>query len=174
MRKEKQLLLDDIRLKIEDSAAVVIVRYDKFSANNANEFRTRMLKVQGEYSVVGKRLLRKAAQVAGVDDLAAADFDGSVGMICAKGDPLVTTKELFAFVKDRGEKMQVVGGRFDGRFYTGAQVEALSQLPDKDTMRAQLLGTFEAPMAQTLAVMEALLTSVLFCLENKASKSEGN
>jgi large subunit ribosomal protein L10 len=39
-------------------------------------------------------------------------------------------------------------------------------------MRAQLLGTFEAPMSQTLAVVEAILCSVLHCLENKAQLSE--
>ena len=48
-------------------------------------------------------------------------------------------------------------------------LEIISQLPTKDVMRSQLLGLFEAPMSQTLAVMEALLCSVPHCLENKAA-----
>ena len=33
----------------------------------------------------------------------------------------------------------------------------ISKLPGKDEMRAQFLGLLEAPMAQTLAVMEAVI-----------------
>ena len=51
-------------------------------------------------------------------------------------------------------------------------VESLSKLPGKDEMRAQLLAYLEAPMAQTLAVMDALLTSVVYCLENKSKQAE--
>jgi large subunit ribosomal protein L10 len=51
--------------------------------------------------------------------------------------------------------------------YNAADVEIMSQLPSKDVMRAQFLGLLEAPMAQTLAVMEALISSVVYCLDNK-------
>ena len=50
----------------------------------------------------------------------------------------------------------------------------MSKLPSKDEMRAQFLGTLEAPMAQTLAVMDALLTSVVHCLNNKVQLDEQN
>ena len=55
-----------------------------------------------------------------------------------------------------------------------ADVEKLSKLPGKDEMRAQLLATFEAPMAQTVAVMQSALCCVLYCLENKAKKESSN
>ena len=41
--------------------------------------------------------------------------------------------------------------------YNGADVKTLSELPSKDEMRAQLLATLEAPLSQTLSVMEALI-----------------
>ncbi len=68
--------------------------------------------------------------------------------------------------------VEVVGGRFEGKMYTGADVEKLSNLPSKDEMRAQFLSVLEAPMSQTLAVMEALLTSVVYCLDNKSKQEE--
>ena len=66
----------------------------------------------------------------------------------------------------------MVGGRFDGQLYTAAQVERLSTLPGKNEMRSQFLSTLEAPLSQTLAVIEALLTTVPHCLENKAKQTE--
>ena len=55
-----------------------------------------------------------------------------------------------------------------------SRVEKLSKLPGKDEMRAQLLSVFEAPMAQTLAVMDALLASVVYCLDNKCQQEQEN
>ena len=63
-----------------------------------------------------------------------------------------------------------MGGRFEGRMYAADQMVKLSTLPSKDEMRAQLLATLEAPMAQTLAVMEAVLSSVVYCLQNKSEQ----
>lgn len=174
MRKEKQLLLDDIREQIEESEALVVINYQGLDANSANEFRQRLKKTGGALEVVGKRLFKKAAEAAGLETLAAHSFEGSIGVICAKEDPLPTTKEVFEFAKDKGDKIKVVAGHFDGKAYDGNQVEALSKLPGKDEMRSMLLGLFEAPMSQTLATMEALLCSVIFCLENKAKEEETN
>ena len=88
-------------------------------------------------------------------------------------DPIESTKAVIKFSQDRDKVIQVIGGRFDGRLYSGADVERLSTLPGKNEMRAQLLSVFEAPLSQTLAVIEALLTSVPHCLNNKA-KQEGS
>ena len=39
MRAEKQLLLDEIQGKVEGSDTFIVTRYDRLSANQANEFR---------------------------------------------------------------------------------------------------------------------------------------
>ena len=57
-------------------------------------------------------------------------------------------------------------------FIQASDVERLSKLPSKDEMRAQFLSVLEAPMSQTLAVMEALLTSVPYCLDNKCKQED--
>ena len=47
----------------------------------------------------------------------------------------------------------------------------LSLTASKDEMRAQFLGLLEAPLAQTLAVMDAVLSSVVYCLDNKSKEA---
>lgn len=76
---------------------------------------------------------------------------------------------MYDFRKTNKENFSVLGGRFEGKECSEKDLEIISQLPTKDVMRSQLLGLFEAPMSQTLAVMEALLCSVPHCLENKAA-----
>lgn len=170
MRKEKQFLLDDIRDQIEKSGSFIIMRYFKLKSNKANEFRGEVAKLGGSVEMMRKRILIKAAKEAGVE-LSLNDLDGHIGLVFGGEDPLETTKAVFKFSKGADKAIQVIGGRFEGKLYGAEQVEKLSNLPNLKEMQAQFLSVLEAPMSNTLAVMEALLTSVIYCMDNKVKES---
>jgi len=83
-------------------------------------------------------------------------------------------KYVATFSEENEKAIEIVGGYIEGELYQAPQVVYLSQLPGKDEMRAQLLGLFEAPMAETLAVVDALLTSVIHCMDNKCEAQGEN
>lgn len=168
MRAEKQFLLDEVTDQLDQYKSFLIMRYNALTANAANDFRREVANTGGNVEILRKRLLIKAAKHAGVE-LTVEQLQGHIGLIFAGPDALHTTKTAIRYSKESGNVIQVIGGNIDGKLYTGEQVEVLSTLPSKDEMRAQLLSVFEAPMSQTLAVMDSMLTSVLFCMDNHAS-----
>jgi large subunit ribosomal protein L10 len=169
MRQEKQLLLDEVQGHLKKSDSFLIMRYKGLSANKANDFRGNVAQKGALFEVVRKRILVKAAHELGIKiDLDA--LDGHIGLVFAGQDPLETAKFVFKFGEDNDKAVQVIGGRFEGRLYNAAEMETLSKLPSKDEMRAQFLSVLEAPMSQTLAVMEAVLSSVVYCLDNKSKQ----
>lgn len=170
MRAEKQLLKEEIKEKFEHFGSFVLMQYQGLSANAANEFRREVDKFGGNVEMVRKRVLFKAAEDANVQ-LDLALLTGHIGLVFLGKDPIETTKMVFKFSQDRDRVIRILGGRFDGHLYSSADVERLSTLPGKDEMRAQLLSVLEAPLSQTLAVIEALLTSVPHCLENKSQQA---
>jgi large subunit ribosomal protein L10 len=167
MRPEKQFLLDEIKGKMDGSGAFILTRYQKMNPNMTSAFRFSLAKVGGDFEVVKKRILLKAANAAGVA-LDPAILAGHIAVIFALEDPVQTTKAVFKFKQDNEEVLEVIGGRFEGRLYSAKDVEQLSKLPSKQEMQAQFLGLLEAVPAQTLGVFDALLTSVMYCLENKS------
>src|SRR5689334_22137973 len=170
MRAEKQLLLDEIQEKIGQANALVLTSYQKLEPNTAASFRNDLRKQGGGVGIIRKRILAKAAKASGFElDLDA--LQGHIAVIFISGDPVGTTKSIFQFAKENEGILTVLGGRFDGKLCTAADVEAISELPSRDELRAQFLGLLEAPMSQTLASIEALLTSVLYCLENKSKEA---
>jgi len=171
MRDEKQFLLDEILDKVAGAKAYLFTSYQRLNPNTASNFRIQLAKIGGGFTVVRKRILMKAAAEKGMD-LTREMLKGHVGVVFANEDPIQTTKAVFQFSKENEEVLEVLGGHFEGRLYSAQDVKALSQLPSRDEMRAQLLGLFEAPMAQTLSVMEAILTSLLYCLENRCEKEK--
>lgn len=173
MRQEKQILLDEIKGMMDTYPSVVIMKHIGLSANTVSDFRRNVFKMGGNVEFVRKRVLVKAAEAAGLS-MSLDMLPGHIGLVFAKQDPIELTKYVFQFSKDYESAVAVIGGRFEGKLYNAAQMEMLSNLPSKDEMRAQFLGTLEAPMAQTLAVIEALLSSVVYCLDNKCKQMEGN
>jgi len=171
MRQEKSLLLQEIQEKIEGSKAFVLASYKDMNPNLAAAFRVNVAKTGGSFEIVKKRMLVKAAEKMGF----ALDrnlLQGHIGVVFAENDPIQMAKCVYQFRKENEEIFEVVGGHFEGKVCSAKDVELISQLPSQDEMRSQLLGLFEAPMSQTLSAVEALLCSVLYCLEQKVAESE--
>lgn len=170
MRAEKQLLLDEIKEKIDGSVALVLTKYQKLNPNKASDFRVLVQKTGGSFEVVRKRILIKAAEAAGfMIDL--STLEGHIGVIFAEKDPVQVTKVIYQFSQANEDLFTVLGGRFEGKFFSAQDVEQISKLPSRDEMRSQFLALLEAPLSQILGCMDSLLTSVMHCLENKSQSN---
>ena len=66
MRVEKNLLLVDLKRKIDKSNGFFITRNNGINPNTDAGFRTKLMEVGGEYEVVRKRIFYKAAIEAGI------------------------------------------------------------------------------------------------------------
>ncbi len=173
MREEKQLLLDEIRDQIEGSDSFVVTRYQGLKSVMSEELRSNVVEAGGDFEVVRKRVFLKAVAAAGIEDLTEDMLEGSIGVVFAKEDPVAAAKVVCNFQKDNKGVVEVLCGRFEGKVVGAEDVVTLSKLPSKDEMRAQLLGTLVAPMTHTLSTMQALLTSVIYCIDNKVKKEQG-
>ena len=169
MKKEKQLLLDDIQTQIAGEPAFFIAQYVKLTANKANQFRREMAKVGVNFEVIRKRVLLKAASSAGIA-ISLDTLPGHIGVLFTRNDPIETAKAVLKYSSENDNCLELLAGRVEGRMIAAEDVKQLSKLPGKKEMQAQFLGLLEAPMSQTLAVFEALLSSVVYCVDNKIQK----
>ncbi len=169
MRQEKQLLLNEIKGQIDSHKTFLIIRNLGIKANKANAFRDDMAKIGGHIEIVPKRMMIKAAEALDIK-LDVEALTGHIGIIFAGKDPLDTLKEAFKFSNGNDKTIEIVGGQFEGTLHSAAQMEMLSKLPNLDGMRSELLSVLEAPLTHTLSVMNAIVTSVVYCLDNKAKQ----
>ena len=172
MKAEKQLLLDQIIEKTSASKVLMLLSYKNLDANVTANFRNGLLKAGGELTVTGKRVFRKAAEEAGIK-LTDVEMPGHVAFVTSQADPIETTKAIFTFTKENKDTLEVLGGQFEGQNCTAKDFEEVANLPTQDAMRAQMLGLFGAPMSQLVSVMQSLLTSPIYLLDNKVKKEEG-
>ncbi|MBI3508142.1 MAG: 50S ribosomal protein L10, partial [Chlamydiia bacterium] len=60
MRKEKQLLLNEIKEKIDGAKAIFVTRYEKLEPNTSWQLRDRLHQAGCLFEVVRKRVFLKA------------------------------------------------------------------------------------------------------------------
>lgn len=170
MIAEKELLLSEIRKKINPKSGFIVAGYKSMSANMTADFRNQLVLAGGDFFVLKKRILLKIASELHLQ-YELSELAGHVGLVVVNDNFVSTTKAVYAFKDANKDVIEVLGGHFEGKKCTPKQVEEISKLPSIEVMRSQFLGLLEAPMSQTLATFEALLTSVIYCLDNK-SKNE--
>ncbi len=171
MREEKQYLLDDLKSKIESAKAFIVTQYQSFSANDMNDFRKAITESGSDFEVVPKRVFIKAAEEASGVEFKRETLQGHIGIVIADEDYISAAKQVRNFSKD-SDNMEILAGFIEGKLYDKASVIKLSELPNLEEMRAQFVGTLEAPMSQTLSTFESLLTSIIYCLDNKAKQEQ--
>lgn len=168
MRPEKELLLNEIREKIDAAKAVIVARYDKLEPNTAWLLRDLLLKSGCIFEVVRKRVFAKAAAAAGIK-FDEALLKGHLGVaFIGQDDAMPSAKAIFKFSEDNGKILEVLCGQIEGKMVPGSEIEMLAKLPGMDEMRATLLGLFVSPMSHTLSVLEAIMAGPLSVLEQKS------
>ncbi len=154
MRKEKQLLLDEIKDKIDAAKAMIITSYTALAPNASWVLRDQLAKLGSQLEVVRKRVFLKAAEQSGVK-IDETLLKGHVGVVfVGEADSLPSAKVIFKFSEENSKVLSVLCGQVEGIMRPGSEVEMLSKLPGIDEMRAELIGLFIAPMAQMLSVLE--------------------
>ena len=169
MRAEKQFLLDEIKEKIEKSNGFVVTRYKNLKPGQARAFRDGLADLGGEFEVVKKRVLIKAASTLGIE-FENGSFEGHVGVLFAQEDPLPIAKQAVKYGEQNNNAISVLAGHMDGQLMSAEEVVAVAKLPSKNELRAQIVGLLQAPMSQTVGVISAALTGVMNCLEAKSKK----
>jgi large subunit ribosomal protein L10 len=155
--------------KVKASNGFILASYRGLSANATAGFRDQLVKAGGSLFAVKKRMFLKIASEMKLE-YELGELEGHIGIVLVGENFVSTSKAIFAFVEENKEAVKVIGGHFEGRKCSSSEVEQISKLPSLSEMRAQFLGLLEAPMSHVVGVFEAALSSVIYCLDNKAKK----
>ncbi len=169
MRAEKKLLLEEIKSYLKAAPAFVLMGYHKMDPNITADFRNDVAETGGGFYVVKKRIFLKAANELGIA-LKKEMLEGHLGFVYSGEDTVSIAKTVYKYKKSHEDMITILGGSFEGKICSSEDVKAISELSNKNEMRAQVLGVLEAPMSEMISLIEALLTSVIHCIDQKMEK----
>lgn len=160
---EKQELVKALAAKLEGSVAGVLVDYKGTNVTTDTEMRRKMREGGVDYSVIKNTMIRFAVSDTVLADLAPF-LEGPTAVALSAGDPVAPARVVYEYV-GKDKPMQVKAGFVDGRVISAAEVEALSKLPAKEVLVAQVLGTMMAPISGLANVLNANIRGLAVALQ---------
>ena len=157
--------------KLRSAKVVVLTDYRGLTVSQIGDLRAKLRQGDVEYRVVKNTLAKRAAEDAGVPDLGPA-LTGPVAFALGYDDLSAPPRLLQEWARSTRLKLDITGGLVEGRFFPAEQVRQLADLPPRDVLIAQLLGTLQAPAASLLTAISSPAQQLMSVLEQKKNSME--
>ena len=171
-RKEQKVeQVELLTEKLKNARVAVLTDYRGLTVSQMQELRGKLRTGNVEYRVVKNTLARRAADAAGYPALE-SQLKGPVAIAFGNDDLSLPPRLINEFVRATRLKLEVVGGLVEGRVFNRDQVRQLADLPSREVLLAQLLGTLQSPVGQLVGIMQTPLQQLRGVLEAYKSKLE--
>ncbi len=152
--ESKKAVVESLTGKIQDATSVVFVDYKGITVAQDTELRKQFREAGVEYSVVKNTLTNFAAKNAGYDF--SEVLNGTTAMASTTGDPIAPARIVCEFAKKNKNVLSIKGGIVEGSVLSANALNGFGELPSKNALVAQVLGTFLAPISGLACVLDQI------------------
>ncbi len=153
---EKQAIVAELTDKIKSASSGVLVDYKGITVAQDTALRNECRSNELDYAVIKNTLLRFAVNNCGLEEMDDA-LNGTTSLALSHGDPIAPMRVINKFSKQfNGEKFTIKAGFMDGKVLSLDEIMALAELPSKEALQAQVLGTMLAPITSLAIVLKAI------------------
>lgn len=169
-RQKKEQVLAQYQKWVDDSQSIVLVEYVGIKMAALDTIRAKLRETGGEFHVVKNTFMRKIFEANGMT-VSPGYLEKSTAIAFAFKDAAATTKALTdATVKMEAIKLK--GGFLGKQALNQAQIKALAELPPLPVVRAQLLGTLQAPAGKLVRTIAEPARSLAYVLRAFSDQSQ--
>ena len=153
--ESKKAIVDALAEKLQNSTSAVFVDYKGITVAQDTELRNKFREAGVEYTVVKNTLTRFAANKAGYNQFDEL-LNGTTSLATTTGDPIAPARIVCEFAKKNKNVLKIKGGFVEGSVLSVDQLKGFGELPSKDALIAQVLGTFLAPISSLAFVLDQI------------------
>jgi large subunit ribosomal protein L10 len=159
-RPEKVAVVDEIRTKLGDADAAILTEYRGLTVTELATLRGALRPAATEYKVFKNTLARRAAEEAGLTELAEL-LQGPTAIAFVHGDAVAAAKALRDFGRT-SPALVVKGGLLGPRVLTPRDIEALADIEPREVLLARLAGGFQAPLTKAAGLFQAFTRNLAY------------
>ena len=172
---KKQQLVAELKEKLTTAKGAVLTSYKGLTVAQDTELRRALREAGVSYHVVKNTMTRIAAKEAGLDELA-EHLEGTTALAVSAEDAVAPAKVICEFIKknklDETEVLTIKAGLVDGKVIDAAGVNALASLPSREVLIAKLLGSMQAPISNTVNVLQGVIRNAVYVLDAVRQQKE--
>ena len=165
--EQKQAYVADLAEKLKNAAGGVLVDYKGISVEADTKLRKDLRENGVEYFVVKNTLLKRAAEIAGIEGLEPA-LSGTTAIALSAEDIIIAPKLLFKQTEAPDSTFAIKLGFIDGKVIliddglielkviSKEEVEAYAKLPSKETLLSQLVFMLQSPIQRVAIALNEI------------------
>ena len=170
-REQKAAAVEEVATQIQESEAVFAVDYRGISVPQAAELRVKLNEAGARFRVVKNTLTQLSADKAGAETLKEL-LEGPTAFtfVAAEGGDVALAAKALAQFRRETELLEFKGGVMGGEAISAEQIAALSRLPARDVLHAQLVAMVASPITGLVRGLNALIAGLAIQLQQIAEQ----
>ena len=170
---KKQAIVAELKDQLTSAKGVVLTGYKGLTVAQDTELRRELREAGVSYHVVKNTMLRLAAKEAGIEGFD-EHLEGTFAF--SAEDAVAPAKVICEFIKknklDENEVLTVKVGTVEGKVIDANEVKALAALPSREELIAKALGSMNAPISNTVNVLQGIIRNAVYVLEAVRAQKE--
>jgi large subunit ribosomal protein L10 len=143
-KQKKGEILSNLKKIMKDATSLVLVNFHGLPVSESSVVRKELRKNGVGFMVAKKSLTKKALTEAGFEGVI-PELPGELGLVYSS-DPIEGARGVYEFQKKLEKKIQIVGGVFENKFMSQAEMLVISQIPGLKTLQAQFVNLINSPI----------------------------
>ena len=160
---KKKAIVEELHEKFSKSKIVILTDYKGLDVAAVSDLRKRLNEINVEFKVVKNTLLARASENTYVEAIK-DDFKGPSAVAMSYDDPVAPAKVLTEFAAGN-DKFEVKLGVLGGKRLDVAAIKALSSLPAREVLLAQVLSAMNGVPTALVRVLNAVPQKLLYALQ---------
>lgn len=160
---KKKAIVEELHEKFSKSKIVILTDYKGLDVAAVSDLRKRLNEINVEFKVVKNTLLARASENTYVEAIK-DDFKGPSAVAMSYDDPVAPAKILTEFAAGN-DKFEVKLGVLGGKRLDVAAIKALSSLPAREVLLAQVLSAMNGVPTSLVRVLNAVPQKLLYALQ---------
>lgn len=153
--EQKKAIVAELSERLKNSITGVVVSYEGINTEDDTKLRKELRENNVQYSVVKNTLLSRACDEVGLEDLKPV-FEGTTAIATSDSEYAAAARILCNYAKDH-DNFKVKSAYLDGAVIDMDTITALSKLPTREVLLANVLGAFQAPIASFARAVQAIV-----------------
>ena len=164
----RKSISDSVKEGVSKKSNAFVITWSGISSSKMGSLRKDLKRKKASVLVSKTSIARIALKESKYEELAKR-LNGQMALILSDSDASEVSKVLVKFAKDC-EGFILQGGILDGAMLSAQQVQTLSDLPSREVLLAQFIGTLQAPVTRFAGALNAKSRDFVSILKQKSEK----
>lgn len=163
-KERKKEIIEDLSNRFSKSKSIVFLGFQGLTVPESISLRKKLRSENIDYKVAKKTLIRKGLTEAKFENSEELDLEGPIAVAVGYDDEIAPARLANEYSKEN-KKLKLLGGFIETEYIDATGIKSLALLPNKEQLRAQLVGTINAPVSGFVNVLAGNIRGLVNALK---------